>query len=117
MADDRTTIKDLRKEIGRFVTDRDWDRFHCPKNLAMGMAIETAELTEHFQWVDNDQSRRVVDDPEKFEQVKQELTDVLSYVLAMANSLDIDLSSAFFEKMVLNEKKYPTEKYRGKYKL
>ncbi|MBI9018621.1 MAG: nucleotide pyrophosphohydrolase [Phycisphaerae bacterium] len=116
MADDKTTVKALLDEMALFVKERDWAQFHSPKNLAMGAAIEAAELMEHFQWCELPESREVVDNPEKLNEVKEEICDVLSYVLALANSLDFDLSEAYFAKMKKNRLKYPDDKYHGKYK-
>ena len=117
MRDEITTIKQMKERMDKFVAERDWHQYHSPKNLAMGIAIETGELLEHFQWIDQAESRRVVDDTEHMALVREEIADVFSYILALAGSLDIDLSSAFEEKMVRNAEKYPTDLYRGKYKL
>jgi NTP pyrophosphatase (non-canonical NTP hydrolase) len=97
------------------VDDREWRQFHSPKNLSMSLAIEAAELMEHFQWIDIDESRRVKDDPAKLAQVRDEIADVLCYVLALANELDLDLSAAVGNKMVKNVVKYPAEQSRGRY--
>ena len=72
--------------------ERDWRQFHSPKNLSMSLAIEAAELMEHFQWIDAAESRRVGDDPAKLAAVREEIADVLCYLLALANELDLDLS-------------------------
>ena len=117
MADDKTTIKELKEYMADFVGQRDWQQFHSPKNLAIGMAIETGELLEHFQWIDQQASRDVAGDALQMEQVKAEVADVFSYILALSDVMGIDLSEAFYEKMKHNEEKYPADKYRGKYKL
>ena len=117
MADDRTTIQELIDRVVRFERDRDWEQFHSPKNLTMGMAIETGELMEHFLWIDGAESRQVKDDAEQLRRVEEEMADVLNYLLLLAHTLDIDLSDAFIEKMRRNDEKYPADKYRGKYKL
>lgn len=116
MTDDKTTLQQMRDRMREFVSERDWDQFHTPKNLVMGLAIETAELMEHVQWVGSESSRGVSDDPEVMQEIREELADCLSYIVAFTNSLDIDLSTAYFEKMTKNEKKYPAMEYRGKYK-
>ncbi|MBN1588854.1 MAG: nucleotide pyrophosphohydrolase [Pirellulales bacterium] len=115
MSDSRTTVAELRRIVERFVERRDWQQFHSPKNLSMSIAIEAAELMEHFQWLSAEQSRRVADEPEKLGRVADELADVLCYALAMANQLGLDLSTAMREKMVKNEQKYPADEYRGRY--
>jgi len=117
MVDTRVTIGLLKQVMAEFVRDRQWEGFHSPKNLAMGMAIETAELMEHFQWMDLEESREVERDPARSAMVKEELADVFSYVLCMANAMNIDLSEAYLAKMEKNALKYPAEQYRGKWKL
>ena len=117
MADAKTTIEELITAVTAFEEERDWEKFHSPKNLAMGIAIETGELLEHFQWISEDESRNVVNDPEQMAQVREEIADVFCYVLGLAQSLDIDLSDAFHDKMKRNAEKYPVDRFRGKYKL
>ena len=115
MSDSKTTVAELRQVVADFVERRDWSQFHSPKNLAMSMAIEAAELMEHFQWITAEESRRVTDRPDKLAEVADELADVLSYALALANRLKIDVSDAVVAKMLKNEQKYPAEEYRGRY--
>src|SRR5438105_7246090 len=107
MTDASTTVAELREVVRRFVEERDWRQFHSPKNLSMSLAIEAAELMEHFQWIDIAESRRIGDDPAKLAEVRDEIADVLCYLLAVANELDIDLTSAMTDKMVKNAAKYP----------
>jgi len=115
MTDDDTTIAALRRQVEEFVGQRDWHQFHSPKNLAMSLAIEAAELMEHFQWLTPEQSRAVADRPSPLAEVAEELADVLCYVLAMANELGLDLSAALDRKMAKNAQKYPVEQYRGRF--
>ena len=115
MSDSTTTLDDLKRLIDDFVDRRDWHQFHAPKNLAMSMAIESAELMEHFQWISAEQSRQIGDDPRRLETVADELSDVLCYALAMANELQLDVSTAIRRKMAKNEQKYPAEEYRGRF--
>lgn len=117
MSDAKTTIKELIEVVAEFEAERDWRQFHSPKNLAMGLAIETGELLEHFQWISEEESQAVADDPEQMQQVREEAADVLCYLLNLALVMGIDLSEAFFDKMKQNEIKYPADQYRGKYKL
>jgi NTP pyrophosphatase (non-canonical NTP hydrolase) len=115
MNDSETTVAALRQLVFEFVQRRDWHQFHSPKNLAMSMAIETAELMEHFQWLTLEQSRAVAQQPSKLAAVGDELADVLCYALAMANELGLDVSTAIRDKMQKNERKYPAEEFRGRY--
>ena len=115
MSDSDTTVSQLRGWVHDFVERRDWHQFHSPKNLAMSMAIEAAELMEHFQWLSTEQSRAIAENPQQLEAVGEELADVLCYALAMANELQLDLSSTIRRKMQKNERKYPADEYRGRY--
>ena len=115
MSDSTTPVAELKRLVNDFVDRRDWHRFHAPKNLAMSLAIEAAELMEHFQWISAEESRRVAGDPERLAAVGEELADVLCYALAMANELGLDLSDTIRQKLVKNERKYPADEYRGRY--
>jgi dCTP diphosphatase len=115
MSDSTTTIADLKQLVNDFVDQRDWHRFHAPKNLAMSLAIEAAELMEHFQWISAEESRRAADQPDRLAHIGDELADVLCYALAMTNELGLDLSTAVRNKLVQNARKYPAEEYRGRY--
>lgn len=115
MTDAETTLAQLRRLVAQFVGRRDWRQFHSPKNLAMSLAIEVAEVMEHFQWLTVEQSHQVKHDRAKLRAVTEELADVLCYLLAMANVLEIDLADAVARKMSLNEAKYPAEEYRGRF--
>jgi len=110
-----TTVAELRRLIADFVAERDWSQFHSPKNVSMALAIEAAELMEHFQWLTTEASRRVADDPAKCSAVGEELADVVGYSLALANELGIDVASAMRAKMQKNALKYPVDQYRGRY--
>ena len=111
--DEQTTVSELRQLMAQFVAERDWGQFHSPKNLAMSMAIEASELMEHFQWLTNEQSEEI-DAAVRYE-VGEELADVVCYAMSLANSLDIDIASAVFQKMEKNRLKYPVDKFRGRY--
>jgi NTP pyrophosphatase (non-canonical NTP hydrolase) len=115
MTDETTTIAALRQAIAQFVAERQWSPFHSPKNLAMSLAIEAAELMEHFQWITIEESRALVDDDAKRAAAGEELADVLAYVLAMANALQLDLAQTFRDKLMKNAERYPVELSRGRY--
>lgn len=115
--DSTTVVAALKEAMGRFVAEREWGQFHSPKNLAMALAVEAAELMEHFLWIDNDASRAAVNDPATREQVADEIADVTGVVLALCNALGLDLSDIVARKMAKNELKYPVEKCRGRYRV
>lgn len=105
-------LDDLRDDIRRFVSERGWDRHHNPKNLSMALAVEAAEVLEHFQWCSEAESFALP--PERRTAVAHELCDVLMGVIRVADLLGVDLAAAFAEKMLLNRAKYPPEKVRGR---
>ena len=113
--DRQTSIDDLRQLVAAFVHERDWEQFHTPKNLAMALAIEAAELMEHFQWLTPEESSGLASEPEKLAEVADELADVACYTLALCNALGIDLAEAVRSKMIKNAQKYPAEKFRGRW--
>ena len=110
------TVAQLRAAMAQFVAERDWDKFHSPKNLSMGLSVEAAELMEHFLWIDNAESRTVGQDPVRRQEVADEMADIACYLLALANTLQIDLSDSIANKLVKNARKYPIEQYRGRFK-
>jgi NTP pyrophosphatase (non-canonical NTP hydrolase) len=101
----------LRDRLRRFAADREWDQFHSPKNLAMALIVEAAELVEHFQWLSETDSGTLPAD--KRAAVADELADVLVYLVRIADRLDIDLLAAAAAKMDRNEAKYPAAQVRG----
>ncbi|HVT30305.1 MAG TPA: nucleotide pyrophosphohydrolase [Lacipirellulaceae bacterium] len=115
LSDATTTVAELRKLIADFVAERDWSQFHSPKNVSMALAIEAAELMEHFQWLTTEASRQLADEPEKLAAVGDELADVIGYSFALANELGLDVSNAIRAKMLKNAQKYPADKFRGRY--
>ena len=117
MADQTTTVTTLREAMARFVGEREWDQFHSPKNLAMALGVEAAELMEHFLWIDNDVSREQMRDPARLEPVADEIADVACLIFALCNALSLDLSETVQRKMAKNVLKYPVEKSRGRYRV
>lgn len=117
MPDSTTTVAMLRQAMARFVAERDWEKFHSPKNLAMALAAEAAELMEHFLWIDNDASRALVRDPAQRGPIADEIADVAGVIFALCNALGLDLSDAINDKMARNVRKYPVEKCRGRYRV
>jgi NTP pyrophosphatase (non-canonical NTP hydrolase) len=112
--DDCTTIEDLKKNMRQFIKERNWEKFHSPKNLAMSISIEAAELMEHFQWMSSEEAIKVKEDSDSMENIKDELSDILAYCISMANYLDIDIAESFVKKMNKNKKKYPENVVFGK---
>jgi NTP pyrophosphatase (non-canonical NTP hydrolase) len=105
-------LETLRVRLAEFAAERDWDQFHNPKNLAMALAGEAGELVEHFQWLTFEQASELP--AVTREEVALECADVLLFLLRLCDRLDIDLAAAAKKKLVLNAKKYPVEKSRGK---
>ena len=105
------SLIDLRAKINAFVAERDWAQFHTPKNLAMAMIVEAAELVEQFQWDTPTESQQLT--AEKREMVSHELADTFVYLLRIAEVLEIDLIDAANKKIALNALKYPVEKAKG----
>jgi len=112
--DESTTIGELRTVVRDFVDARDWNRFHTPKHLAMSIAIEAAEIMEHFQWRTAADSIEMLKQAEMRDEVADELADVMIYCLSFANSADIDISTAIAAKIARNEVRFPVEQVRGK---
>jgi dCTP diphosphatase len=117
MPDDVTTIGVLKDKVRAFVTERSWERFHTPKNLVMGLAVEAAELMEPFLWLRAEESVRMASDPQALSAVADEMADVACYLLSLALVLNIDLSQAILSKIDKNAIKYPADQYRGRYRL
>src|SRR5271155_1470540 len=107
MADATTTIATLRDAVRRFNAQRHWEPYHSPKNLAMGLACEAAEVMEHFLWLDCEPSRQLARDPAKLEAIGEEVADVAVHLLNLTNALGLDLSATIAAKMVKNAIKYP----------
>ena len=115
MTDQTTTVDELRSQVAEFVAARQWEPFHTPKNLSMSLAIEAAELMEHFQWISGEAADQVLQQPENLQAIGEELADVICYALALANGLQIDVSTTLAAKMQKNASKYPVEEYLGRY--
>ena len=105
-------MEELRKIIKEFIRARDWEQYHAPKNLAMALSVEAAEIVEIFQW------KKAADPltPAEVEHLGQEIGDVLVYLLELADKYNIDVIKAAKDKLILNQKKYPADKVKGKAK-
>ena len=115
MADDTTTVGGLRRLLADFVAEREWEKYHDPKNLSMAIAIETAELMEHFQWVRNEELPELLADEQRRGEIVEEVADITCFLLSLANALELDLSSAVEQKLLKNAAKYPADVFRGRY--
>ncbi len=116
MGDNETTLAQLREAIRKFRDERDWEKYHTPKDLAVSISIEASELLELFQWKDRHQIEDMLEDPVYVARIKGEVADVLNYCLAMANTLDMDVSETMLAKVRDNSEKYPVEKTKGNYR-
>lgn len=105
------TINSIKERLRDFAEVRNWDQFHSPKNLSMALSVEVSEITEHFQWLTEEQSQNI--SLNKWNEVERELADTLIYLIRLADKLDIDLLAAAHSKIEINEKKYPVSKAKG----
>src|SRR5471032_1010003 len=105
------SLTELRDRIRLFTGERDWDQFHTPKNLAMALSVEVAELAEHFQWLATGADAEL--DDAKRTGIRHELADVLVYLIQLADKCQVDLREAVLEKMLLNAAKYPAAQVKG----
>jgi NTP pyrophosphatase (non-canonical NTP hydrolase) len=117
VTDGNTTLTDLKALVRQFVEKRAWQPFHSPKNLAMGIAVEAAELMECFLWLDLPASREAAQEEPLRGAIADEMADVFCYLLNLSNVIGIDLSEALRAKLVKNALKYPAEKYHGKFQI
>ncbi len=105
-------LERLVERLRGFARERDWEQFHSPKNLAMALIVEAAELVEHFQWLTEQQSRQL--STEKLGEVEQELADIFIYLIRISDRLEVNLVDAAWRKIEINERKYPADRVRGK---
>lgn len=105
------SLDQLNERLLRFARERDWEQFHSPKNLVMALAGECGELIEHFQWLSEAQSAGLP--PEKRQAVAEEMADILIYLIRLSERLGVDLIAAAYDKIAINETRYPAHKVRG----
>ena len=113
MNDKATTLQAVKDLIARFTAERDWQQFHSPKNVAMALASEAAELMAHFRWSDDGREAAVLEDPRSLREIRYELADVLVLLAEFANVTGIDMAQAVEEKMAINAQRYAVDKSRG----
>ena len=104
-------ISDLQQKIVKHRDARDWKQFHNPKDLALSLVLEAAEVLEHFQWKNAEEVEKYIKTNKN--DIAEEISDVLYWVLLMSHDLNIDIVKAFNKKMVQNKKKYPVKKAKG----
>lgn len=112
--DQTKTIAELKAQIRRFVHERDWEQYHFPKDLAIGLSIEAAELLEHFRFRSNDEIAARLKDGALLTDIGHELADVLYFVLLMCDYLDLDATRMLEDKLAISAARYPVDKARGK---
>lgn len=106
-------LEEIRTRLAKFAEDRNWDQFHSPKNLTMALAVEAAELLEMFQWLTEEQSILIASDEKEMALIREEIADVLIYLIRLADKLGVDIGQAVIEKIEKNERKYPIELSKG----
>lgn len=112
--DNEANIQEMKEKVLKFAEERDWEKFHNPKDLGVALSIEVSELMEHFRFKSNEEIEALFKDAEKKKEVAYELADIFHVLLRISEVCDIDLSDALKEKMIEAEKKYPVEKVKGK---
>lgn len=100
-------IADLQRRLRDFATQRNWEPYQTPKNLAMAMVVEAAELVEIFQWLTPEESQAIAQDPARHQHLGEEIADVLLYLLQIADHSGVDIEQALERKLVMNARKYP----------
>jgi NTP pyrophosphatase (non-canonical NTP hydrolase) len=111
--DSKTNIQELKDFVRKHCEERDWDQYHSPKELSIGLITEASELLEQFRFKTDEQMAEILNTPKTRLHVEEEIGDVFFFLLCFCEKYDIDLSDAFKKKMELNEKKYPIEKAKG----
>lgn len=111
--DKKTNISELKEEVKKFCNKRDWDQFHSPKDLAIAVITESSELLENFRFKSDSECEEMLRDDLKRQNIADELSDVLYFLLRFAQRYDFDLTTEFLRKMKSNEEKYPVEKFWG----
>ena len=113
MTKEKLDLKTIKEKLRKFSQERDWDQYHSPKNLAMAMSVEVAELLEIFQW-SNDGGMEKIEDKETKKQIEEEIADIFNYLVKFVDLMDLDLEELSLEKIKKNDMKYPVNKFKGK---
>ena len=112
-SDSETTIRQLKQTVKEYCEERDWDQYHNPKDLAIGVITEAAELLEHFRFKSEKEMDKMLADQKKKGEISDEISDVLMFIIRFAQKYDIDIAESFQRKMDQNIKKYPIDKAKG----
>lgn len=113
MPEEYMDFEKLKAKVKHFVRERDWEKYHTPKDIAIDIAVEAGELLELFQWMKDSESEKVRENEDIMQKIRDEVADVISACLHMANALDLDIAKIVLSKLKEAESKYPKEKYRG----
>jgi dCTP diphosphatase len=107
----KVSVQELQRHVAQFVSERDWEQFHAPRNLAIAISVEAAELLDLFKWsADNDGVALLIPG------LRDEIADVMIYCLSLCNQLDLDASGIVEAKLAKNREKYPVDKYKGRWR-
>lgn len=106
-------IAALQRQLRQFADERDWQQFHSPKNLAIALSVEAAELLERFQWLTEEESRCLAESDKAMQAVREEIADVMIYLLRLSDILGVDLAQSIRDKMQRNAEKYPVALAKG----
>ena len=108
------TLQHIKDKIKQFIKEREWEKYHSPKNISMSIAIEAAELMEHFQWLSTTQSKKLLDDNAKRVEIEDELADIAIYIVDFCNLFSIDIEKIILRKLGKTAEKYPVHLVKGK---
>lgn len=108
------TLQEIKVRIKQFIKERDWEQFHSPKNISMSISIEAAELMEHFQWLTIEQSKKLLNDKKKREEIEDELADIAIYIIDFCNLFNIDIEKSIVRKLGKSAMKYPVHIVKGR---
>ena len=109
-----TPVSDLQRKVASFVHERNWEKFHTPKDLALSIVVESAELLELFQWKNNSEIQGLLKDTKYRKKIEEEMADIMIYILVLSNTLDTDLAKVVLQKIQTNRDRYPIQKAKGK---
>jgi len=114
MSNSQTSFEEIKSKIKKFVRERDWEQYHSPKNLSMSIAIEAAELMEHFQWLTIEESKKLLKNNKKRSEIEDELADITIFILDFCNLFNINIEKSILGKLKKSAKRYPAHIVKGK---